>query len=232
MARILLVEDDERVASFIQKGLEEHANMVFRTSGGHEAIHATAMHDFDIVILDIMLPDIDGVQVCRVLREKKVMTPILMLSALDSTGNKVMGLEAGADDYLSKPFHFEELLARIQAQLRRVAFQKGISDIRRYADLEIDGAELAARRAGKKLVLSPREFKLLLFFMENRERTLSRVQIAEAVWDMHFDSGTNVVDVYINYLRNKIDKGFAFPLIHTVKGRGYLLKDKSNELEG
>ncbi|WP_036600773.1 response regulator transcription factor [Olivibacter sitiensis] len=231
MARILLVEDDERVASFIQKGLEEHTHSVLHVGKGYEAIGTTAIHTFDAIILDIMLPDIDGIKVCQLLRQNEQTIPILMLSALDSTGNKVMGLEAGADDYLAKPFHFEELLARIQALLRRVAFQRGISDMYRYADLELDRSELAATRHGKRLTLSPREFKLLAFLMENREKTLSRVQIAEAVWDMHFDSGTNVVDVYINYLRNKIDKGFAFPLIHTVKGRGYLFKDKSHELE-
>lgn len=231
MARILLVEDDGRVASFIHKGLEEHAHTVLRVDEGYEAVRVAATHDFDVVILDVMLPDLDGFNVCKILREKKINTPILMLSALDSTNNKVTGLGAGADDYLAKPFHFDELLARIQAQMRRMAFQKGISDTHRYADIEINGAEMSAKREGKTLSLSPREFKLLAFLMENRERTLSRVQIAEAVWDIHFDRGTNIVDVYINYLRNKVDKGFGFPLIHTVKGRGYLFKDKFHELE-
>ncbi|MEH6305063.1 response regulator transcription factor [Olivibacter sp. CPCC 100613] len=226
MVKILLIEDDHRLASFIRKGLEEQLFSITNVSNGYEALAVTQDIDFDLIILDIMLPDISGFQICTVLRERKITSPLIILSALDNPEEKVKGLQAGADDYLGKPFHFEELLARINAQLRRKSFEKGILDIQKYADLEVNIAEQGAKRAGKNILLSPREYKLLLFLLNNRERVVSRTQIAEAVWDIHFNTHTNVVDVYINYLRNKIDKGFATALIHTVKGRGYMLKQK------
>lgn len=226
MTKILLIEDDDRLAAFIQKGLEEHLYAVTRIATGYEALAITQDISFDLIILDIMLPDISGFQICLALRERKITTSIIILSALDTTEEKIKGLQAGADDYLGKPFHFEELLARINAQIRRKSFEQGITDSQKYADLEINIAEQSASRAGKTLFLSPREYKLLLFLLKNRERVVTRTQIAEAVWDIHFNTHTNVVDVYINYLRNKVDKGFQFSLIHTVKGRGYLFKHK------
>ncbi|QNL51435.1 response regulator transcription factor [Olivibacter sp. SDN3] len=226
MTKILLVEDDDRLAGFIKKGLEEQLYSVTRISTGYETLAITQDTDFDLLILDIMLPDISGFEICTVLRQRKITTAILILSALDTTEEKVKGLQAGADDYLGKPFHFDELLARIHAQLRRKSFENGVLDLQKYADLEVDVAEQSAKRAGKTLILSPREYKLLLYLLKNREHVVSRTQIAEAVWDIHFNTHTNVVDVYINYLRNKLDKGFDYPLIHTVKGRGYLLKHK------
>lgn len=231
MARILLVEDDDRVASFIEKGLNEHAFSLARVADGFEAIQVASENRFDVIILDLMLPSIDGFDVCRILRENKVKTPILILSALDSTGEKVSGLQAGADDYLVKPFHFEELVARLQAIIRRAALLNGLGDRHEYADLHIDTTEFNVVRAGVSIYLSQREFKLLLYLLENREQTVSRAQIAGAVWNIHFDRGTNVVDVYINYLRNKIDKPFDFPLIHTIKGQGYLFKKLSDETQ-
>ncbi len=226
MAQILLVEDDDRVASFIEKGLSEHLFNVERADDGFKAVGMASVDNFDLIILDLLLPGLDGLNVCRILREKRVNTPILILSALDDTGKKVTGLEAGADDYLVKPFHFDELLARINALLRRAAILKDLGDVYEYADLKIDIASFTTERAGVKIRLSQREFKLLLFLMENRERTVSRAQIAGSVWNINFDRGTNVVDVYINYLRNKVDKPFAKPLIHTIKGRGYLFSDR------
>ncbi|MDM8176998.1 response regulator transcription factor [Olivibacter sp. 47] len=226
MVKILLIEDDGRLASFIRKGLEEQLFSVTCVSSGYEALAVTQDIYFDLIILDIMLPDVSGFQICTAIRERKITSPLIILSALDNPEEKVKGLQAGADDYLGKPFHFEELLARINAQLRRKSFEKGILDVQKYADLEVNIAEQGAKRAGKNILLSPREYKLLLFLLNNRERVVSRTQIAEAVWDIHFNTHTNVVDVYINYLRNKIDKGFAAPLIHTVKGRGYMLKQK------
>ncbi|MCL4638378.1 MULTISPECIES: response regulator transcription factor [Olivibacter] len=226
MVKILLIEDDRRLASFIRKGLEEQLFSVKCVSSGYEALAVTQDIYFDLIILDIMLPDVSGFQICTAIRERKITSPLIILSALDNPEEKVKGLQAGADDYLGKPFHFEELLARINAQLRRKSFEKGILDVQKYADLEVNIAEQGAKRAGKNILLSPREYKLLLFLLNNRERVVSRTQIAEAVWDIHFNTHTNVVDVYINYLRNKIDKGFAAPLIHTVKGRGYMLKQK------
>ena len=226
---ILLIEDETRIASFIKKGLEENLFQVKVTGKGTDAIEEVTMCDYDLIILDIMLPELDGFEVCSILRRRKIFTPILMLSALDTPDEKVRGLQCGADDYLAKPFLFEELLARINAQLRRVEFNRGISDFQQYADVEINIAEQSAIRAGRELQLSPLEFKLLVFLMKNREKVLSRTTITQAVWDINFDSTSNTVDVYISYLRKKLDKEEAEPLIHTIKGRGYMFKKKSNE---
>ncbi|WP_316633514.1 response regulator transcription factor [uncultured Flavobacterium sp.] len=229
MNRVLLVEDDPRVASFILRGLEEHLYQVKSVSKGYDAINEVMENDFDIIILDIMLPDITGFEVCEVLRNRKIIVPILILSALDTPHEKVKGLQSGADDYLAKPFLFEELLARINAQLRRAEFSSGILDFQSYAGIEINMKEQSATRDGKELNLSSRELKLLIFFMKNRETALSRIAIAQAVWSIDLDMNSNTVDVYINYLRNKLDKNFATPLIHTIKGTGYMLKQKSHE---
>lgn len=229
MNKVLLVEDDPRVASFITRGLEEQLYQVKNVSKGFDAINEVMENAYDIIILDIMLSDISGFEVCEVLRNRKIIVPILILSALDTPQEKVRGLKAGADDYLAKPFLFEELLARINAQLRRTEFSSGVLDFQSYAGIKINMKEQSASRDGKELNLSSRELKLLIFFMKNRETALSRIAIAEAVWHMDLDMSINTVDVYINYLRNKVDKNFPFPLIHTVKGTGYMLKDKSHE---
>ncbi|ABQ06928.1 MULTISPECIES: response regulator transcription factor [Flavobacterium] len=229
MNKVLLVEDDPRVASFILRGLEENLYQVKTVSKGYEAVNEVMENDFDIIILDIMLPDITGFEVCEILRNRKIIVPILILSALDTPHEKVKGLQSGADDYLAKPFLFEELLARINAQLRRAEFSSGILDFQSYAGIEINMKEQSASRDGKELNLSSRELKLLIFFMKNREKALSRIAIAEAVWNLELDMNSNTVDVYINYLRNKVDKNFSEPLIHTVKGTGYMLKKKTHE---
>ncbi|UPZ14738.1 response regulator transcription factor [Flavobacterium humidisoli] len=229
MNKVLLVEDDPRVASFITRGLEEQLYQVKNVSKGFDAINEVMENSYDIIILDIMLSDISGFEVCEVLRNRKIIVPILILSALDTPQEKVRGLKAGADDYLAKPFLFEELLARINAQLRRTEFSTGVLDFQSYAGVKINMKEQSATRDGKELNLSSRELKLLIFFMKNRETALSRIAIAEAVWQMDLDMSINTVDVYINYLRNKVDKNFSFPLIHTVKGTGYMLKNKTNE---
>ncbi|KUJ61276.1 two-component system response regulator [Flavobacteriaceae bacterium CRH] len=229
MNKVLLVEDDPRVASFITRGLEEHLYEVKTIAKGFDAIKEVMENEYNIIILDIMLPDITGFEVCELLRSRKIIVPILILSALDTPHEKVKGLQAGADDYLAKPFLFEELLARINAQLRRTEFSNGILDFQSYAGVEINMKEQSATRDGKELNLSSRELKLLIFFMKNREKALSRIEIAQAVWNIDFDTTSNTVDVYINYLRNKIDKNFPTPLIHTIKGTGYMLKQKSYE---
>ncbi|KAF2341892.1 response regulator transcription factor [Flavobacterium tistrianum] len=229
MNKVLLVEDDPRVASFITRGLEEQMYQVKNVSKGFDAINEVMENTYDIIILDIMLSDLSGFEVCEVLRNRKIIVPILILSALDTPQEKVRGLKAGADDYLAKPFLFEELLARINAQLRRTEFSSGVLDFQSYAGIKINMKEQSATRDGIDLKLSSRELKLLIFFMKNRETALSRIAIAEAVWDMNLDMSINTVDVYINYLRNKVDKNFPFPLIHTVKGTGYMLKNKVNE---
>jgi two-component system copper resistance phosphate regulon response regulator CusR len=229
MSRILLIEDDPRVSSFIIRGLEEQLYEVTAFSKGFDALNDVMKNDYDVIILDIMLGDIVGFDVCEAIRRRKIITPILILSALDSPQEKIRGLQAGADDYLAKPFLFDELLARIKAQLRRTDFSNGILDFQSYAGIEINLKEQIATRDGIELNLSSRELKLLIFFMKNRETALSRVAIAQAVWNVELDMNTNTVDVYINYLRNKMDKNFDFPLIHTVKGTGYMLKWKTYE---
>lgn len=227
MNRVLLAEDDHRIASLIKRGLEEHLFQVKHVTEGFEAINEAVENTYDILILDIILPDIDGFKVSEILRNRKILIPILIVSALNSPQEKVKGLKAGADDYLSKPFSFDELLARIFAQLRRVEFSRGILDFQIYAGIEINMNEQSASRDGIPLNLSSRELKLLIFFMKNREKAVSRIAIAEAVWNMELDMASNTVDVYINYLRNKVDKPYATPLIHTVKGTGYMLKHKT-----
>lgn len=226
MVSILLIEDDKRVASFIHKGLTEKSYQVQVAGTGLEAIDNALSFSYDIIILDVMLPDMTGFEVCKILRKRKNLSPIIILSALDSPEEKVEGLKAGADDYLSKPFLFDELLARIQAQMRRIEFNKGIVDIQSYGGVTINVDEQSAARDGTILELSPLEYKLLLYLMRNREKALSRIQIAQSVWNANFDSNTNVVDVYINFLRKKLDRGFSHPLIHTIKGTGYMFKLK------
>lgn len=229
MSKILLVEDDLRVASFVKEGLTEKGFLVDTVKTGFEALDQINHHEYDVVILDIMIPGVDGFEVCKITRKRNIRSIIIILSALGNPDEKITGLEAGADDFISKPFHFRELLARINAQLRRKQLEKGVFEENKYADLEIDIEHALVKRGDKEINLSPREFSLLLYMLRNREKVLSRTEITEAVWDIHFSSNTNVVDVYINYLRNKIDKDFPEKLIHTIKGRGYQLKLKNDE---
>ena len=229
MIKCLLVEDDPRIASFVGEGLSEKGYLVDSVSNGYEAVDNAGSVDYDIIILDIMLPGIDGYEVCKIIRKRNIRSIIIILSALGNHEEKIKGLEAGADDFMVKPFHFRELLARVHAHLRRKQMEKGIFEENRYAGIVIDLDSNTVTRDGKKIDLTPRELSLLLFLVRNRERVLSRTEITEAVWDIHFSSNTNVVDVYINYLRNKIDKDFDEKLIHTIKGRGYQLKWKPHE---
>ncbi|WP_276496488.1 response regulator transcription factor [Pontibacter litorisediminis] len=229
MMKCLLVEDDARVASFIEEGLSDKGFQVDQVADGYEAVRKISNNEYDVVILDIMLPGIDGFEICKITRKRNIASIIIILSALGDPEEKVKGLEAGADDFMSKPFHFKELLARINAHIRRKQLEQGVFEADKYADLEVNVEQNVVKRAGKEITLTPREFNLLLYLLRNREKVLSRVEIAQAVWDIHFSSNTNVVDVYINYLRNKIDKDFSFKLIHTIKGRGYMLAQKSDE---
>lgn len=229
MMKCLLVEDDARVAAFIEEGLSDKGFQVDQVADGYEAVSKISNNEYDVVILDIMLPGIDGFEICKITRKRNIASIIIILSALGDPEEKVKGLEAGADDFMSKPFHFKELLARINAHVRRKQLEQGVFEADKYADLEVKVEQNIIKRAGKEITLTPREFNLLLYLLRNREKVLSRVEIAQAVWDIHFSSNTNVVDVYINYLRNKIDKDFSFKLIHTIKGRGYMLAQKSDE---
>lgn len=222
--RILVVEDQTKMAQFIRKGLTEVGYAVDLAEAGGTAETMVGENDYDLVILDIMLPDQNGLDTARHLRRDGYEGPVLMLTALSTTKDKVNGLDAGADDYLTKPYSFDELLARVRALLRRHS-SKGKTSTLRYADLELDLISRRARRAGQEVSLTTKEFALLEYLLRNPERPLGRISIAEHVWDIHFDSDSNVIDVYINLLRKKIDQPFPKKLIHTVVGVGYVLKE-------
>ncbi len=224
MANICLVEDEQKVSAFICKGLEEHGYKLKTAKDGAAAKTLLQTSDFDLLILDVMLPDINGIELCRQIRLNDTKTPILMLTALDQIQNKVSGLKAGADDYLVKPFHFVELLARIEALLRRQNANAPEDHTLMFDDLKLDTWSSIAERAGNQITLTAKEFALLELFMRHPNKVLSREYIAEQVWKIDFDTGTNFIDVYVNYLRNKIEKGFKNKLIHTVIGMGYILK--------
>ncbi len=220
--RILVVEDDRKVASFIRKGLTEDGYAVDVASDGETGLAMGLDRLHDVIVLDVMLPGKPGFQVVRELRQAKVATPVLLLTARDAVEDKVQGLDAGADDYLTKPFAFAELLARVRALLRRGTAAR--APVLQVADLTLDPATRTVARGGEAISLTNREFALLEYLMRNAGRVLTRTTIAEHVWDYSFDSGTNVIDVYVNYLRKKIDAGRERKLIHTVRGVGYVLK--------
>ena len=224
MANICLVEDEQKVAAFICKGLEEQGYKVQTAKDGATVKALLQTADFELLILDVMLPDINGIELCRQIRLNDTKTPILMLTALDQVQNKVSGLKAGADDYLVKPFHFSELLARIEALLRRQNVTAPEDHTLTFDDLKLDTWSSIAERAGSQIILTAKEYTLLELFMRHPNKVLSREYIAEQVWKIDFDTGTNFIDVYVNYLRNKIEKGFKNKLIHTVIGMGYILK--------
>jgi two-component system copper resistance phosphate regulon response regulator CusR len=220
--RVLVVEDDQRVASFIQKGLEQEGLAVDVLNDGDDAGVQAHIVDYDCVVLDLMLPGRSGFQVLRDIRSRKAELPVLILSAQASPEERVVGLNGGADDYMGKPFILAELAARIRALLRR---GKPRETKLRVADLEVDTIRRRVTRAGQVIELKPKEYALLEFLIHNSDRPVTRSHIIEHVWDIHFDSISNVVEVHINSLRNKIDRGAAVPLIHTVRGVGYMLTD-------
>ncbi|WP_421978451.1 response regulator transcription factor [Roseivirga seohaensis] len=226
MKNILLVEDEQNVAAFIKKGLEEEGYVVEVAHSAESARNTITTSQFDMYILDVILPGISGLELCKQLRKEGVQNPILMLTALSSTENVVQGLNSGADDYLAKPFKFQELLARINAIARRSQkYQNG--QLLTVGKLVLDKDSKTANRAGTEIKLTSTEYKLLEYMMVNSGKVLSRVELLKNVWDLHFDVGTNVVDVYVNYLRNKIDKEFKVKMIQTVIGMGYILKDEA-----
>jgi len=219
--KILVIEDNERLAKLICRGLEEHGYAADMTASGRRGEEMAAAGTYDVIVLDLMLPDHDGVQVCRDLRRRRVSTPILMLTALSSTEDKVTGLEAGADDYLTKPFDSEELVARVRALMRRAQSSEGAK--LSFGGITMDLVGRTVTRDGQRLELTAKEFALLEYFMRNPERVLTRTNIGERVWDLLFEDESNVIEVYVSRLRNKVDKGFDQPLIHTVVGTGYVL---------
>lgn len=226
MLRICLVEDEQKVASFIRNGLEEHNYLVDYAKDANRAIELMKQQYYDLMILDVMLPDLSGIELCSKIRETNHSLPILMLTALGTVNDKVSGLKSGADDYLVKPFHFEELLARIEALIRRKEQAPVVQKFLAFADLKLDTWSKTAERAGRKIQLTAKEYDLLELFLSNPRKLLSRQFIAEKVWGISFDTGTNVIDVYVNYLRNKVDKDFDAKLIHTIIGMGYILKQE------
>ena len=225
--RILVVEDEAGVAGFVEQGLTEAGYAVDVARDGSEGLEYALAFEYDVMVLDIMLPKMNGLDLLHEIRDKRVKAPVLLLTARDGVDDRVKGLDVGADDYLVKPFAFPELLARIRALLRRPPLQSG--NLLSMNDLEMDVTRREVRRAGKKIELSPREFSLLELLLRHPNQVLTRTQIVEHVWNFDFYGDTNVVDVYIGYLRRKIDSGFVPPLIQTVRGVGYRLSDAQDD---
>lgn len=220
-----MVEDEKNVAAFIKKGLEEEYYVVDVAEDGAAGLLMATSNEYDIMVLDIMLPEINGIELCKRLRGRGIKAPILMLTAIDSVNSKVEGLESGADDYLTKPFAFSELLARMKALLRRTA--ESVSELS-LEDLRMDLLSRRVFRGDREIVLTPKEFSFLEYLLRNKGRVLSRTQIIENIWGYNFDPNSNVVDVHIKFLREKIDADFPKKLIHTVRGSGYILKARDD----
>ncbi|MDI9871359.1 response regulator transcription factor [Flectobacillus roseus] len=222
---ILVIEDDLRVSELIKRGLEEQGFSATVAYDGVMGKKLALQHPYELIITDIILPKMDGLELCKHLREANLEIPIIMLTALGTTDDKLEGFDAGADDYLVKPFEIRELMARIRVLLKRQSkTPQTFSNLLKYDDLELNLQNKTVKRGEIDINLTPKEFKLLEYLLQNPERVLSRTEIAEKVWDTHFDTGTNFIDVYINYLRKKIDKGFEKKLIHTKSGMGFILK--------
>ena len=225
MLQVLLIEDEQRIAELIKRGLEEQGFTVMVAYDGETGKKLAISNDYDIIITDIVLPKISGIDLCKEVRLQKPNIPIIMLTALGTTNDKVEGFDAGADDYLVKPFDLRELHVRIRALLKRSSSNANVQGfILKYADLELNLHTKIVKRHNIEISLTPKEFKLLEYMMQNTERVLSRTEIAEKVWETTFDTGTNFIDVYINYLRKKIDRDFDVKLIHTKPGLGFIFK--------
>ena len=221
--RILVVEDEKKVASFIERGLKEKHYVVDVAHDGERGSFLADVNPYDLIILDVMLPQKDGWTLCKEIRRKQADVPVLMLTARDKVTDKVRGLEGGADDYLTKPFSFDEFLARVAALLRRKSIDK--SAMLKVLDLELNQLKHTVKRGGKEITLTSKEYALLEYLMRHAGEVVTRTMISEHVWNEDFDSFSNVVDVYVNHLRNKIDKGYKKPLIHSIRGTGYILKE-------
>jgi two-component system OmpR family response regulator len=223
--RVLVVEDDHKASDYLANALRESGNTVEQVADGLDGLHRARHERFDILIVDRMLPRLDGLTLIRSLREHQVSTPVLILSALDQVDDRVRGLRAGGDDYLTKPYHFVELLARIEALARRERAEPGATRLE-VGDLVLDLVARRVTRADKRIELTAREFQLLEFLMRNAGQVVTRTMILEGVWDYHFDPQTNVIDVHISRLRQAVDRGFPRPLLHTVRGAGYVLREE------
>ena len=222
--KILLIEDEPKTVQYVKKGLEENFYEVDTAMDGQTGKSLALSNAYNLIIADVLLPKLDGREMCRELREANVETPILMLTALGTTDEIVLGFELGADDYLVKPFEFKELLVRIRALLKRQAKSPQEENILKFGDLMLDVNRRVVNRDGRNVVLTAKEFALLEYFLRNPGKVISRAELARNIWKVDFDTGTNMVEVYVNYLRKKIDKGFDSRLIHTQFGMGYILK--------
>lgn len=223
--RIILIEDEKNLSNIIKKGLQEEGYSVDVAYDGEEGLYMAENLPADAIVLDIMLPKLDGLAILKTIRKKDIKTPVILLTAKDAVLDKIKGLDTGADDYLTKPFEFGELLARIRALLRRIGEQK--SPVIIIDDLEINTASHKVKRAGKKIDLSPREYAIIEYLAYNKDRVVTRIEITEHIYDESFDLDSNIVDVYINYLRAKIDKDSEKKLIHTIRGTGYMLANRN-----
>jgi two-component system, OmpR family, copper resistance phosphate regulon response regulator CusR len=225
--KLLLVEDEPKLISFIKRGLEENGFETDIAYDGNVGERLAKSGNYSVIILDVNLPYKNGFEICSELRKNNIHTPVLMLTALGSTEDKLHGFDAGADDYLIKPFEFLELMARVKALSKRNTDDHTVANVLRFADLILDLNTKTVKRAGKSIDLTAKEFSLLEYFLRNKKRVISRGELADKVWDINFDTGTNVIDVYVNFLRKKIDKNFPNKLIHTQVGFGYILKEAS-----
>lgn len=225
--QILIVEDEKKIADSISQGLQENSFQTEVAYDGKLGLQLFESGSFQLAILDINLPGINGYELCRSIRSRNPSVPVIMLTAMNTLDNKIEGFDAGADDYIIKPFDFRELLVRVRALLKRIHTTVATGVMLKAGDLQMNLDSKEVTRAGRTILLTAKEFQLLEYFLRNKNRVLSRVDIALNVWDIDFDSGTNVIDVYVNYLRKKIDKQFDTSLIHTQVGMGYVLKEKS-----
>ncbi len=223
--KILIIEDEPKVASFIKIGLEEQSCVAEIAYDGFIGLKMALSNNYDLIIMDINLPQINGYEVCKEIRKQNSNIPVIMLTALGTTDDKLTGFDSGADDYLVKPFEFRELIARIKTLFKRSKIDTNTSNVLKIADLVLNLDSKVVKRGDKKIDLTAKEFALLEYFIRNKDKVVSRVDIAEKVWDITFDTGTNIIDVYVNYLRKKIDKDFTPKLIHTHVGMGYILKE-------
>lgn len=222
--RVLLIEDEPKMVRSLKKGLEEHLIEVDSAPDGYTGSRLAAVNDYSVIISDVMMPEMSGLELLRHLREQGNNTPVILLTALGQTDDKVIGFEAGADDYLTKPFEFRELLMRIRALARRPVDTYQASPVLRFADVEMNLETKEFCRNGQRIQLTPREYALMEFFLRNPGRVVSKTEISERVWNLNFDTGTNVIEVYVNFLRKKVDKGFSQKLIHTQFKTGYVLR--------
>lgn len=224
--KLLVIEDETKTANSLKKGLEENGYTVSLAYDGETALYLAQNNTFDLMVMDIIIPKINGLDLCKKLRDEGNQTPVIMLTALSLTSDKIRGFNSGTDDYLVKPFDFEELLARIKVAIKRTQSKQEQKNQLQYADLTLDLDTKEVTRGDVLINLTAKEYHLLAFFIKNKHKVISKEDIAEKVWDLNFDTGTNIIEVYVSYLRNKIDKGFKPKLIHTKKGMGYIFREE------